>query len=111
MGTQIWGHPIRYHPTIFIFCFIRKKLFIYKNLCIDCFNLTDDTTEKDTAQLDFSSKTVIKVFLSDDSIIKHSNPCYLGMAKSNHKHRERFQEYVLQTRPRDSLLDDIFKIE
>jgi putative transposase len=31
--------------------------------------------------------------------------------KSNDKRQQRFQEYVLQTRPHDQLLDNVFKIE
>lgn len=47
----------------------------------------------------------------DDLIIRHPNPGYLGMARSESKRQHRFQEYVLQTRPHDPLWDNVFKIE
>jgi putative transposase len=46
----------------------------------------------------------------NDVVIKQPNPCYLGLSKLKKDRQKRFREYVLQERPHDHLLDDVFKI-
>ena len=46
----------------------------------------------------------------DDPITKTANPFYLKLAKSKEERQRRFQNFVLEERPYDQIIDEFFKI-
>ena len=116
LQSYSWHFRKRYDTVGFLFQNRYKSLFIGKeSYLLECARYIERNPLRsglvhDLGKYPWNSFLYYSTGL-DDLIIKHPNPCYLEMAKSNSKRRQRFQEYVLQTRPHDSLLDNVSKIE
>jgi putative transposase len=116
LQSYAWHYRRRYDTVGFLFQNRYRSLFIGKESYLwECARYIERNPIRsglvqDLRKYPWNSFSYYAIGL-DDPIIRHPNPCYLEMAKSNDKRQQRFQEYVLQTRPHDQLLDNVFKIE
>ncbi|MFW6140719.1 MAG: transposase [Acidobacteriota bacterium] len=116
LQSYSWHYRKKYNTVGFLFQNRYKSLFIGKeSYLLECARYIERNPLRsglvhDLRNYPWNSFSYYSTGM-DDHIINNPNPCYLEMAKSNSKRQQRFLEYVLQTRPHDSLLDKIYKIE
>lgn len=116
LQSYAWHFRKKYNSVGFLFQNRYKSLFIEKeNYLLECAryierNPVRSGTVRDLNKYPWNSFSFYANGL-DDPIIMHLNPCYIGLAKSNCDRQRRFREYILQKRPYDQLLDEVFKIE